>query len=69
VSAIWYARVSGLYYSYTLEDCETLGIQTSDLIEELRLPVQERKLPSRQLLVKDGKQLFDEWRRAPNFAP
>ena len=69
VSAIWYARVSRLYYSYTLEDCEAIGISTQELVEDLRHPIQDRKLPSKQLLVEDGKQLFDDWRKAPNFIP
>jgi guanine deaminase len=69
VSAIWYAKISRMYYSYTLEDCETLGIGTRELVEELQHPVQERKLPAQQLLVDEGRRLFDEWRRAPNFMP
>jgi len=69
VSAIWYARISGLYYSYTLEDCETIGISTRELVDEVRLPIKNRRLPSQQLLVEDGKRLFDDWRSAPNFIP
>jgi guanine deaminase len=69
VSAIWYAKVGRLYYSYTLEDCEAIGISTQELVEELQHPIRDRKLPSKQLLVKDGKQLFEDWRQAPNFIP
>jgi guanine deaminase len=69
VSAIWYAKVSRVYYSYTLEDCERIGIGTRELIEELQHSIQDRKLPSRQLLVDEGRKLFNDWRRAPNFMP
>lgn len=69
VSAIWYAKISRLFYSYTLDDCESIGISTRPLIEELQHPIQERKLPAQQLLVVEGKKLFDDWRQAPNFLP
>jgi guanine deaminase len=69
VSAIWYAKIKQLYYSYTLEDCEAIGISTRELVQELQCPIQTRKLPSTQLLVAEGKKLFDDWRQAPNFVP
>jgi tRNA(Arg) A34 adenosine deaminase TadA len=69
VAAIWYARISRIYYAYTLEDCEKIGISTADLIDELRRPIAQRKLASKRILAEEARRLFDAWTSAPNFEP
>jgi guanine deaminase len=69
VSAIWYSRISCIYYAFTLEGCEKIGISTAPLIEDLRHPIDKRRMPSNRILATEAQELFDAWVSAPNFDP
>jgi guanine deaminase len=69
VSAIWYSRISCIYYAFTLDGCEKIGISTADLIDDLRQPIEKRKMTSKRILAPEAQKLFDAWVSAPNFEP
>lgn len=69
VSAIWYAKINRIYYAYTLADCEKIGISTAELVDELRHPISQRKMPSKRILAREAHELFEAWASAPNFEP
>ncbi|SDT23516.1 nucleoside deaminase [Bradyrhizobium canariense] len=69
VAAIWYAKISKMYYAFTLRECEAIGVSTKELVEELQRPVDQRKLPSVRIKQEEGKRLFVDWQEAPNFVP
>jgi guanine deaminase len=69
VAAIWWAKISKMYYAYTQEDCERIGFSTKALIDEVRRPPASRKLPSERICVAEAEMLFQEWAASPNFEP
>ena len=62
VAAIWWSKLDRLYYANTLDDCERIGISTRDLVEEIRKPIEARRLPSQRILAAEARQVFDDWR-------
>jgi guanine deaminase len=69
VAAIWWAKISRIYYAHTQQDCERIGFSTKGLVEELSRPLESRKLPSKRILAEEAEILFQEWAASPNFRP
>jgi guanine deaminase len=69
VSAIWWAKISRMYYAQTQEGCEQIGFSTKELVEEATRPLAARKLPSRRILAEEADTLFKEWAASPHFQP
>lgn len=69
VSAIWWAKISRMYYAHTQQDCERIGFSTKELVEEVTRPLSRRKLPAKRILAEEAKILFEEWASSPNFKP
>jgi guanine deaminase len=69
VSAIWWAKISRMYYAQTQEDCERIGFSTKELVEEVMRPLAARKLPSKRILAEEANILFSEWASSPHFRP
>ena len=68
VSSMYFAKIERLYYASTHDDYAALGIDTSLLWRELTFPVQERQLPSEQLLAVEARELLEHWTSRPEFA-
>lgn len=69
VSAIWWAKISRMYYAHSQEDCERIGFSTKALVDEVTRPLASRKLPAKRILAKEAEVLFQEWAASPNFKP
>jgi len=69
VSAIWWAKISRMYYAYTQQDCEKIGFSTKELVEEVARPLHLRKLPAKRILAEEAEILFQEWAKSPYFRP
>lgn len=69
VSAIWWAKISRMYYAHTQEDCERIGFSTKELSDEVMRPLAARKLPSKRILAEEANILFNEWATSPHFQP
>jgi guanine deaminase len=69
VSAIWWAKISRMYYAHTQEDCEHIGFSTKELVDEVTRPLMARKLPSKRILAEEANVLFKEWAASPHFKP
>jgi|ERR1700691_2727549 guanine deaminase len=69
VSAIWWAKISRMYYAHTQEDCERIGFSTKELVDEVTRPLMARKLPSKRILAEEANILFKEWAASPHFKP
>src|SRR5689334_12643395 len=48
VSAIWWAKISRMYYAHSQEDCERIGFSTKGLVDEVTRPFDRRKLPAKR---------------------
>jgi guanine deaminase len=69
VAAIFWAKISRMYYAQTQEGCERIGFSTKALVEEVTRPLSARKLPSRRILAAEADFLFEEWAASPHFQP
>ena len=67
VGAIWWAKLDRIYYAATLKDCENIGLDLGELVEEVAKPLNERALKSEQILGKESWAVFEQWSKSPGF--
>jgi tRNA(Arg) A34 adenosine deaminase TadA len=61
LAAIYWARLSGLYYANTTADAARIGFDDEFLYRELVLPAVERSLVAERLLGEEAREVFEEW--------
>jgi guanine deaminase len=61
-AAIWWAKISKIYYAYTQKECERIGFSTKGLVDEMTRPITSRKMPSKRICADEAELLFQEWR-------
>lgn len=61
LAAIYWARISGLYYANTTADAARIGFDDEFLYRELALPAAERSLLAERLLGEEAREVFAEW--------
>lgn len=62
LGAIYWARLSKLYYANNKADAQDAGFDDSFIYEEIALPPSERRLPSECLLRDEALQAFRDWK-------
>ena len=62
LGAIYWARLSKLYYANNKTDAQDAGFDDSFIYEEIALPPSERRLPSECLLRDEALQAFRDWK-------
>ncbi|MCS0503309.1 nucleoside deaminase [Ancylobacter mangrovi] len=68
-AAMFWAKISKMYYANTLGDCEQIGLDCAPLRTMVRSDVEERALPARRLLGPEAREVLDEWAAMPSFDP
>jgi len=66
LAAIYWARISRLYFANTTADAAAIGFDDAFLYAELALPADERALPCEQLDVEEAHSVFAEWASMPD---
>lgn len=61
LGAIYWARPSKLYFAAGREDASGAGFDDSFIYEELKLPVEKRKIPTEQILKEEAAGVFKKW--------
>jgi guanine deaminase len=61
VAAIWWARIDRVYYANLLTDAADLGTDIAGVLEEVRLPVDERSRPYERLMGQQALAVVKEW--------
>ncbi len=61
LSAIYWARLGKIYYANSRQDAGAIGFRDDFLYDEIPLPLDQRSIPTVQLLPEEGKVAFDEW--------
>lgn len=69
LSAIYWARISRMFYAATRQDAAEAGFDDEFLYREIPLPIAERQLPTRQILRDQALAAFAEWRAKPDKIP
>ena len=62
LAALYWARCSAIYFGNSAQDAADAGFDDSFLYDELKRPLQERKIPISRLLPEEAIENFDAWR-------
>ena len=69
LGAIYWARLSRLYFAATRQDAAAAGFDDELIYGEICLPCGERQLPTRQFLREQALAALNEWRAKPDKIP
>ena len=61
LGAIYWARLAKIYYANTKSDATVINFDDEFIYKEIELPLDQRKLPTVQLLRTEAKIAFVEW--------
>jgi guanine deaminase len=61
LGAIYWARLSKVYYGNTRQDAANIGFDDNFIYEEIELPLTKRHIPMQQLLPDEAKAAFKVW--------
>lgn len=64
LGAIYWSRISKIYYANTRYDAADLGFDDKFIYDELDLPAEKRKLAAVQLLRSQALEVFKEWQKS-----
>ena len=65
LAAIYWARPDKIYYGNTKEDAAQIGFDDQFIYDEIRRPISERKIFTRQLLREEALAAFEKWGNSP----
>ncbi|MBE0640600.1 MAG: nucleoside deaminase [Bacteroidales bacterium] len=61
LGAIYWARPDAVYYAGTREDAAQAGFDDEHIYSEIELPPIQRKIPARELLRAEAREVFNLW--------
>lgn len=61
LGAIYWARLSGIYYGNTKKDAEAIGFSDDYIYRELDKKISQRDLPTVQILREEAMEAFRKW--------
>ena len=62
LSALYWSRCDAIYYGNSAADATAAGFDDSFLYEEVKRPLDERRIPTKRLLGEEAIKSFDAWR-------
>ena len=62
LSAIYWARISRIYFANSRKDAAGIGFQDDFLYREIKLKPEKRRIPAKQYLRKEAMKIFSEWK-------
>ncbi|HMM10797.1 MAG TPA: nucleoside deaminase [Bacteroidales bacterium] len=69
LSAIYWSRISGLFYAATRLDAADAGFDDAYLYEQISLDPESRSLPAKKLHREQALKVFNEWKISPSKIP
>ena len=69
LGAIYWARLSRIYYANDRYDAAKIGFRDDFLYREIRMPPRRRSIPTSRLLQAEGRAAFEEWDRKSDKIP
>lgn len=69
LGAIYWARPAAVYYAASHTDAAAAGFDDGFIYAQLRLPVHQRQLPMRRILVEEAIQPFEIWAKYDSAIP
>ncbi len=65
LAAIYWARISTIYYANTKVDAENIGFSDKFIYEEIEKPMEKRTLPVVQMMRNEAFEAFNLWETSP----
>jgi guanine deaminase len=65
LGAIHWARIGKIYYGFRVEDAAEIGFDDTEFFRQMRLPVEERLIPSEELCREEALLLAREYTALP----
>ena len=62
LGAIYWAHLNHLYFAGTKTDAAEAGFDDAFIYQELPLPINERKLPTEEMMNKEAQAAFEAWK-------
>ncbi len=69
LSAIYWARISNLFFANTRQDAQKIGFDDEFLYNEIQLPIAERTIPTKQILRNEALDVFKLWEEKEDKTP
>ena len=66
LGAIYWARISRIYFANTAEDAAKIGFDDSFIYDELKQPYSERRIPAVQIMREEALAGFRAWADKPD---
>jgi tRNA(Arg) A34 adenosine deaminase TadA len=66
LGAIYWARLKAVYFANTKKDAAEINFDDNAIYQEMELPINERKLPTIQLLRDEAQSAFLQWQKNDN---
>jgi guanine deaminase len=66
LAALYWSRCVAIYYGNSAADAAAAGFDDSFLYEELKQPLDQRKIPISRMMAGDAIESFDTWRALPD---
>lgn len=66
LSAIYWARLEAIYFANTREDAADIGFDDDFLYREIPKELNERTVPTKQIVLDEARSVFEEWRVKPD---
>ncbi len=61
LGAIYWARISKIFYANTKADAKNIGFDDSFIYDELEKPLSERSIPTVQIMHNEAMKAFEAW--------
>ena len=63
LGAIHWAGIDAVYYGFSIEDAAHIGFGDSEIFRQFSLPLEQRKIPQKQILRRQALQLAEDYSR------
>jgi len=61
LAAIYWARFDKIYYANTRDEAAAIGFDDAHIYDEIPKDIDDRKIPSEQIVLTEAKQVFEAW--------
>ena len=69
LAAVYWARIDRIWYANAREDAAAIGFDDAWIGDELRQPVNQRRVPMERLLANEAQVAFRRWTEKPDRTP
>lgn len=66
LGAIHWARISRIYYGFSIADAATIGFDDTEFFKQISLPPEQRLISSMEMLRRESLELVNEFARLPH---